>query len=233
MVLPFFYEQIHTTNAQFLLSEETSKHCIQVLRMKVGEQLNITNGQGNVFTATIIDANKKNCWVTINQSNFQSPSIRKIVIAISLIKNTNRLEWFLEKATEIGVTEIVPLICTRTEKQYFRFDRMNNILIAAMLQSEQAWLPKLHQPINFETYIQQSNISSQKFIAHCIADDKKELKTFLLQNEIEILIGPEGDFSAHEISTALKNNYQPVSLGNTRLRTETAGIVAATILRNF
>jgi len=155
----------------------------------------------------------------------------KIAIAISPVKNNTRFEWFLEKATEIGVTEIIPLICNRTEKTVFKFDRMKSILVSAMLQSQQCWLPVLHEPTKFNSLIT-SSTQQQKFIAHCIDDAKRslaDLNNESLSSKI-ILIGPEGDFTADEIDLALQNQFSAVSLGATRLRTETAGIVAATLL---
>ena len=233
MPLPFFYsDEIKTSTQQFVLNEETSKHVVQVLRMQISEQLQLTDGKGNLFTAEIIDDNRKKCSVKILTYSSQSPSTKKNIIAISLVKNNTRFEWFLEKATELGISEIIPLICTRTEKQFFRHDRMKNILVSAMLQSQQTWLPLLHEPTKFAQTISQTS-AQQKFIAHCEEAILKEQ----LVNKIEvhsterfILIGPEGDFTKEEITTALENNFAPVALGNTRLRTETAGVVAATLL---
>lgn len=233
MALPYFYEQkISASASLFLLSEETSRHCIQVLRMKKGDQLHITNGAGYLFTASVKTEDKRCCSVTIESTAFKTPVSKKISIGISLLKNTGRFEWFLEKATEIGVNEIIPLLCQRTEKQHFRQDRMNNILIAAMLQSQQTWLPQLHIPARFEVVIDQSGFH-QKLIAHCEDNEKNVLKDMESGASVRILIGPEGDFSSEEILSALKNGFNPVSLGNTRLRTETAGVVAASLLRNL
>ncbi|HEX3024687.1 MAG TPA: 16S rRNA (uracil(1498)-N(3))-methyltransferase [Chitinophagaceae bacterium] len=233
MPAPFFYEQnIVTADSQFILSEETSKHCVQVLRMKTGEELNITDGKGNLFSATIISTDKKSCVVKINSATFSKQIQRKISIAVSLIKNAGRFEWFLEKATEMGVCEIIPLVCHRTERQHFRFDRMNNILIAAMLQSQQTWLPVLQNPTAFEAVIDSSQYP-QKLIAHCEENKKAEIKDLQLTNEVQILIGPEGDFTADEIKAAIHKNYFPVNLGNTRLRTETAGVAASALLINL
>jgi 16S rRNA (uracil1498-N3)-methyltransferase len=231
MALPFFYEPEITPGATaFTLSEETSKHCIKVLRMEKGEQLNLIDGKGNLFTASILIADKKSTEVKIDSIITAPQPTRKISIGISLLKNTGRFEWFLEKATEIGVSEIIPLICHRTERQHFRYDRMNNVLIAAMLQSQQSWLPELHEPRLFEQVLVSPH---QKFIAHCEPKQKKELREFSISENALMLIGPEGDFAPDEISSALQNNFQPVSLGNTRLRTETAGVVAATLLMNL
>jgi 16S rRNA (uracil1498-N3)-methyltransferase len=198
--------------------------------MEKGEQLNLTDGKGSLFTASILIADKRSTEVKIDSTISAPQPARKISIGISLLKNTGRFEWFLEKATEIGVSEIIPLICHRTERQHFRYDRMNNVLIAAMLQSQQSWLPELHEPRPFEQVLVSPH---QKFIAHCEPQLKRELKEFTITENALMLIGPEGDFGADEISSALQNNFQAVTLGNTRLRTETAGVVAATLLMNL
>ena len=233
MALPFFYkEDIDLSATEVILDEDTSKHIAQVLRMQVREQLQLTDGKGNVFTATIKDANRKKCAVVVLTTNHKSQTTNRINIAISLIKTTSRFEWFLEKATELGVSEIIPLLCERTEKQHFRLDRMKNILVSAMLQSQQCWLPVLHEPVKFDKVIL-SSAQQQKFIAHCIEAEKRNLVDLIkesLPSRI-ILIGPEGDFSPAEIQLAIQQHFIPVALGDTRLRTETAGIVAATLLR--
>ena len=246
MALPFFYiDTIQNDSLSIILNEENSKHIVQVLRMQNGEHLQLTDGKGNLFTAQIIDNNKKKCSVEIIKTINNPPSANNIIIAISLIKNHSRFEWFLEKATEIGVTEIIPLICTRTEKQHFRQERMKGILISAMLQSQQTWLPHLHESVKYEKYIENlKENTGQKFIAHCEESKlKHNLSTIQASKPVRtdvnggghttILIGPEGDFTNIEIETALTNNFIPVALGNTRLRTETAGIVAATLLCNL
>ena len=232
MALPFFYiGSIDNCESAIILNEETSKHIVQVLRMHVGEQIQLTDGKGKKITAEITDDNRKKCIVRIVEitNNKQQTNI---AIAISLIKNTTRFEWFLEKATEIGVTNIIPLICERTEKQNFRHDRMNAILISAMLQSQQCWLPVLHEAIRFGDLMMRQFDNSSRFIAHCEDDENK----ILLHQQITkssnqlICIGPEGDFTAGEIEMAIRQNFIPVSLGNNRLRTETAGVVAAVLL---
>ena len=231
MSIPYFYQQELIASGAFILNEETSKHCIQVLRMKAGETLHLTDGKGGLCKAIITNEHKRNCEVNIVESTFQDYKGRKVSIAISLLKNANRLEWFLEKATELGITEIIPLLCQRTEKQQFRFDRMNQILISAMLQSQQTWLPILHQPTKLEEVIN-SSIHPQKLIAHCEEGKKQSINELKIANDVQILIGPEGDFSPTEIELAMQKGYLPTSLGSTRLRTETAGIVAATLLVN-
>ncbi|MCW3087294.1 MAG: ribosomal small subunit methyltransferase [Sediminibacterium sp.] len=232
MSLPFFYEPaISQSSAHFTLGEETSKHCIQVLRMKAGEQLQLTNGKGSLFTATIVNGDKKKTVVLPGQPKIIPPHGKKISIAISLLKNAGRFEWFLEKATEIGISEIQPLLCNRTEHSRFRHERMNAILIAAMLQSQQAWLPVLHEPIEFTKFIRQSPYQ-QKLIAHCVDGQKQFIKDLPIAGDTQILIGPEGDFNSEEIKLALDSHYLPVSLGETRLRAETAGVVAASLSVN-
>ena len=235
MSLPFFYkEDLVASNTDIVLDEPTSKHIVQVLRMQNGEQLQLTNGKGILFTAEITDNNRKRCSTRILQTTNYKPQTTNITIAISTVKNNTRFEWFLEKATEIGVAEIIPLICTRTDKIVFKFDRMKSILVSAMLQSQQCWLPALHEPTKFNALVKSSS-QQQKFIAHCIDDAKRNLSDLnngSLSSKI-ILIGPEGDFTADEIELALQNHYSAVSLGETRLRTETAGIVAATLLVNI
>ncbi len=232
MTLPFFYkEDLVALSTDVVLDEATSKHIVQVLRMQNGEQLQLTNGKGNLFAAEIKDDNRKKCAVTIlKTTNYQLPTTN-ITIAISLIKNNTRFEWFLEKATEIGVTEIIPFICERTEKTAFKLERMKSILVSAMLQSQQCWLPVLHEPVKFATFVNQAK-QEQKFIAHCEDENKKVPLSLQISNSSNqlILIGPEGDFTKQEIKLALQNNFIAVALGDTRLRTETAGIVAATLL---
>jgi 16S rRNA (uracil1498-N3)-methyltransferase len=230
MPLPFFFEENLSSATTFILSQQTSKHVIQVLRMQKGETLQLTNGKGLILTCEIIYEHKKSTEVKIIATKHQPQPAKQITIAISLIKNNSRFEWFLEKATEIGISAIVPVICERTEKQHFRFERMKAILISAMLQSQQAWLPLLSEPLKFKEFIKQSSYQ-QKYIAHCIDEEKKQLSNEALQvGDHAILIGPEGDFTKEEVDAALDNNFVPVSLGNTRLRTETAGLVACVLL---
>ena len=230
MSYPFFYiGDLDASSTIITLNEETSKHVVQVLRMKEGEELNLTDGKGNLLTAEITNAHKRNCAVRVKATSYKPQNERKVSIAISLVKNASRFEWFLEKATEIGVTEIIPLLCERTERQHFRYDRMKGILMSAMLQSQQTWLPLLHEPTKLDDYIRQTGASdgATKFIAHCIDDAKTDLKDILHPSKNIILIGPEGDFMPEEVKLALEGGFQPLSLGETRLRTETAGLFAA------
>lgn len=232
MALPFFYVEETITSGTITLSEETSKHIVQVLRMQQGEQLQLTNGKGNLLTCKIIDDNRKKCVVEIVACSFSEATTAPVCIAISLVKNNTRFEWFLEKATEIGVSAIMPLICDRTEKQQFKQERMKNILVSAMLQSQQVWLPVLHEPQKIKALIGANQFDS-KYIAHCEDEGNKvqlcHQPTAVSTSKL-ILIGPEGDFTKEEITLALQHQFIPVALGNTRLRTETAGMVAATIM---
>lgn len=232
MALPFFYkEDIDLSSTALVLDEDTSKHVVQVLRMQVGGLLQVTDGKGNLFTAEIADNNRKKCEVTILKTTNNKPQTTNISIAISLLKNTSRFEWFLEKATELGVAEIIPLICARTEKTAFKTERMKSILVSAMLQSEQCFLPVLREPVKFGVVL--SSAHQQKFIAHCIDGEKRELADMINENLSSkiILVGPAGDFTAEEVQAAVEHHFIPVALGSTRLRTETAGIAAAALMR--
>lgn len=203
--------------------------------MRAGEQLQLTDGQGNLLTAELTEAHKKHSAVTIIDSNFIEPPPRKTTIAISLLKNANRFEWFLEKATELGISEVVPLSCERTERQHFRYERMHAVLVSAMLQSQQCWLPKLQEPVAFSTFVKEAgNDHAQKLIAHLVEGQQRNELSKMVDHSSSnvILIGPEGDFTPAEVALALENKFIPVSLGATRLRTETAGITAAVLLRH-
>lgn len=233
MQLPYFYDSsVIAVNTNIILNEDASKHCVQVLRMKEGDKLQLTNGKGGLFTASIIKTDKKHCSVIIEEATFQPQPDKNICIAISLLKNAARWEWFLEKAVEMGVQQIIPLLCERTEKQHYKEERLRNIVVSAMLQSRQLWLPQLHGLTSFHDVINHSYSFTHKLIAHCREDKDKISLQKIGQNQtnVQILIGPEGDFTEKEIAAALQNNYQPVSLGSTRLRTETAGVVASALL---
>ncbi len=231
MALPFFYISAYSGGQQLItLDEDTSRHVVQVLRMKVGEQLHLTDGLGHLLMAEITDDHKKHCTVAVRDIKFTPAAERNVTIAISNIKNASRFEWFLEKASEVGITEIIPLVCERTEKERFRYDRMNAICISAMLQSQQVWLPRLSEPQPFKEVLEQSTASA-KYIAHCEEGPKNPLADQEPAANTLLLIGPEGDFTRNEIELAIQHHFIPVSLGNTRLRTETAGVVAAVLLK--
>jgi 16S rRNA (uracil1498-N3)-methyltransferase len=225
--MQLFYNPTITNNeATFTFDKEESKHVIKVLRKKEGDILHVTNGLGLLFITEIKLASDSRCQVNIISFEQQESPKFKLHLAVAPTKMNERYEWFLEKATEIGIDEITPLICEHSERKIIKIDRFQKIIESAMKQSLHCYLPKLNEPITFNDFIKKEQIS-QKFIAHCEEIDKKSLKKELQKNhDVTILIGPEGDFSVKEIQLALDNNYIPVSLGNSRLRTETAAIVA-------
>ncbi len=210
-----------------LLDKEESQHCVKVLRMKAGDTVAIVDGQGNYCRAMISSASPKTCELTIisKVEGFGKRDF-KLVMAVAPTKNIDRFEWFLEKATEIGVDVVTPLLCQRSERKDIKPERLQKVIVSAMKQSVKAFLPELTELVAFRNVVEQP-FDGDKFIAHC-ADGEKVLLQNLIQpgRDVIILIGPEGDFSADEIELALKNGYRPVSLGNSRLRTETAAVVA-------
>ncbi|MDB5201674.1 MAG: ribosomal small subunit methyltransferase [Ferruginibacter sp.] len=236
MKLPFFYkEDLQENDSPIVLDEPASKHIIQVLRMEKDEQLQLTNGRGLIVTVKITDDNRKRCSVEKISAVQLPPPRKQVQIAISPVKNSSRFEWFLEKATEIGVTGIIPLICDRTEKTQLKTERLTGILVSAMLQSQQCWLPVLAAPLKFADLIT-GNKNAVILMAHCEEDQEKILPNAGLIDhgkQTIVLIGPEGDFTKKEIDFALEHSCIPVSLGETRLRTETAGMVAAVMLVNL
>ena len=222
----FYNSEIKNGDSTFFFDKEESKHIVKVLRKKESDKIFITNGLGYLFESEIILASEKKCEVKIIKETFQQPDTFYTHIAVAPTKMNDRLEWFLEKATEIGIHEITPIICDRSERKVINRERFEKILLTAMKQSNVLFLPKLNQAISFKEFIKNKKEGLQ-LIAHCEETDKKSLKSVLKTNEnVTLLIGPEGDFSEKEIALALENNYSPVSLGNTRLRTETAAIVA-------
>jgi 16S rRNA (uracil1498-N3)-methyltransferase len=228
----FYFATLSSVAEEFALNEPSSRHIVQVLRMREGEGLILTDGRGLQAVATILEAHKKHCRVRISERKLKDPDARRVTIALSLLKNTNRFEWFLEKATELGISEIVPLKCSRTEKQQFREERMRSIVESALVQSQQSWMPLLQEPVDFQDFIEKA-VSDQKFIAHCGKDEKRQLSEMIntsLSSQL-ILIGPEGDFTEEEIALAFRNRYIAVSLGEQRLRSETAAVAAAAILK--
>ena len=233
MSVPFFYEPLIATGmTQFTLSETSSKHCVQVLRMDVGEQIDITNGQGGLFHASIQVAHKKNAVVTITASKQTDRPKQKLQLGISLLKNAVRLEWLFEKATEIGVTSITPLVCERTIHERFKTERMQQIIQSAMIQSQQTWLPILSETMPLLQFITKIS-AAQKLIAHCEPLHKTSIQSIEPSDDLLLLIGPEGDFAPSEIEAAIAKDFMPIDLGPTRLRTETAGIFALSCLKNF
>jgi 16S rRNA (uracil1498-N3)-methyltransferase len=222
----FYNPNITETTVTFSFDKEESKHVIKVLRKKDTDILYVTNGLGLLFKTEITLASDSKCTVQIISFEKSETPKYKLHLAVAPTKMNDRYEWFLEKATEIGIHEITPIICDRSERKVINAERFDKIILSAMKQCNQLHLPKLNEALTFKEFIKLKNDGLQ-LIAHCEETDKKTLKSVLKANEnITILIGPEGDFSEKEIALALENNYIPVSLGNTRLRTETAAIVA-------
>jgi 16S rRNA (uracil1498-N3)-methyltransferase len=223
----FYNPLIKSGDAAFTFDKEESRHIVKVLRKKEGDIIHITNGKGFLFTSEVVFGNEKKCEVKISAESFTDPMPYSLHLAVAPTKLNDRYEWFLEKAVEIGITQITPLICEHSERVAFKAERFEKILQSAMKQSLQYYIPFLHEPVPFAAFVKEQH-EGQLFIAHCEETDKKLLKTELKPKQaITILIGPEGDFSTKEISLATGLSYVPVSLGNTRLRTETAAIVAA------
>ena len=214
-----------------LLTEDESRHAISVMRHKENDILSITNGNGLLFESRILKAHPKKCeleLVNVHQSARPYPWLH---MAVAPTKNIDRYEWFLEKATELGIQEITPIICDHSERDKLRLDRLQKVLIAAMKQSLKYWLPVMNEPILLEDFLETTTNSTQKFILHCHASPKKHLFNITVQHQDSIvLIGPEGDFSIKEIQLAKANGYWEATLGNNRLRTETAALAACHIL---
>ena len=222
----FYNPDLGPTSKEITFDKDESRHIIRVLRKKEGDVLHITNGKGFLFSAEIILGNDKKCIASIIKSE-EKPRTRDyyLHVAIAPTKNNDRFEWFLEKATEIGIDEITPIICENSERKVVKTERFLRIVQAAMKQSLQFTLPKLNEPVKFSDFIDQ-DFSGETFIAHCEEHiEKKVLKNIATPNDsYTILIGPEGDFSSKEIQQSLTKKFTPISLGENRLRTETAGL---------
>jgi 16S rRNA (uracil1498-N3)-methyltransferase len=222
----FYNPDIDETTETFSFDKEESRHIIKVLRKKDSDILHVTNGLGLVFETEITLASDNKCIVEVLSIKKTPEPKFRLHLAVAPTKMNDRFEWFLEKATEIGIQEITPIFCDRSERKVVNKERFEKIILSAMKQSNETYLPKLNEAISFKEFIKQKNEGLQ-LIAHCEETDKKSLKEVLKPNEnITVLIGPEGDFSEKEIALAIENNFQPVMLGNTRLRTETAAVVA-------
>lgn len=225
-------ENITPTDTTFIFDKDESRHLIKVLRKKEGDNVFITDGKGNFYTTIINIANEKKCCVNITSIEEKSKSRPyHLHIAIAPTKLNDRFEWFLEKAVEIGIDEITPIICKNSERKILKTDRMKKIIQSAVKQSLQYYLPVLNEPIAFDTFLNQQK-ASQKYIAHCEDENNKLFLQKIAKptDDILILVGPEGDFTSTEIKTALNHNYRPVTLGQNRLRTETAGIYISTLM---
>jgi 16S rRNA (uracil1498-N3)-methyltransferase len=218
------------SGAEVILNETESKHAIRVLRLTEGTQVQLIDGKGGFYEAVISDAHHKRCKLLITNSIKQFEKRKfKLHLAIAPTKNIDRFEWFLEKCTEIGIDEITPLLSEHSERKVVKPERLAKILVAAMKQSLKAYLPKLNPISTFSDVVSTSEYQN-KYIAHCNEGDKIHLKDKIKKDEDAfILIGPEGDFSNDEVVVAIQNGFKEISLGNARLRTETAGVVACHI----
>lgn len=210
----------------YTLNEEESKHCVRVLRLAIGAEVHLVDGVGGFYTAEIIANQPKKVQLKIvNVERAYQKRNHHLHIAVAPTKNIERIEWFLEKATELGIDEITPLISQRSERKTVKTDRLFKVITSAVKQSIKAYHPKLNEAISFEDFLK-TDFEGNKLIAHCINNsDKKYISQLVLpHHKYLILIGPEGDFTPEEISLALKNDYKALTLGNNRLRTETAAL---------
>ncbi|MBT8312319.1 MAG: 16S rRNA (uracil(1498)-N(3))-methyltransferase [Flavobacteriaceae bacterium] len=222
----FYSANLDQSVSQFVFPEEESRHIVKVLRKQVGDKLQITNGKGYLFTAEILAADPKSCKAAIVKTTKKHQKMYRLHMVVAPTKNMDRFEWFLEKVTEIGVHEITPIICEHSERKVLKLPRLEKIMQSAMKQSLRTYLPKLNEPLTYDEFIKREH-EGLLFIAHCQEEEKMELvRRVAPDKDITILIGPEGDFSEKEIDLAYENGFYPVSLGDARLRTETAAIVA-------
>lgn len=221
----FFVEDL--SSGSFVMNKEESRHCIKVLRLKKGDQVLVMNGKGSIYQAVIQNPDSNACQATIlMESHRQNERLYHLTIAIAPTKNMDRFEWFLEKSTEIGIDRIVPIICQHSERKDLKTDRLQKILISAIKQSGQLFLPELTQPMPLKDLLRLP-FDGDRFIAHCDSGEKQIFKNSITAGKnILVLIGPEGDFDSVEIKLAQDQGFKAISLGESRLRTETAGIVA-------
>lgn len=227
----FLHSGLEATDKDLVFSPEESKHLIKVLRHKAGDQIKISNTRGLVATATITQANARACMVRIDDS-LQHPAPKTdIHIAIAPTKQMDRLEWFVEKATELGVSRISPIICQHSERKTLRIDRLEKRRDAAVKQSLSYYGVVIDPEQSITDFLNQNFSGIDCYIAHCNDEIPEHLiKVQAQRNKALVLIGPEGDFSPEEVNMALDKGFKPVSLGEQRLRTETAGIAAVQIL---
>lgn len=233
----FFQESLSGWSGVQILDEETSKHCIQVLRMQTGNKMRLTDGQGRLAVAEIVVPDKKRCSVSITKTvTTTRPETIGFSIGIAFTKNKSRNEWLLEKLTEISVENIYPIITEHSEREKFNQERYKKILIAALLQSQQTLLPVIHPAQKLSSFLRNTvqGFDGQLFIAHCQESEKRGLHSQLKKDKKCLtLIGPEGDFSLEEVEQCFQSGFIPVHLGENRLRTETAGMYACAVYNAF
>ncbi len=217
-------------NGVITLTEVESNHAIKVMRTKENDLVRIINGKGGVATGRISLAHPKKCEVTIIDAKQSPKPAKEITIAIAPTKSNDRIEFFIEKATEIGVTVIIPLICKNSERDKIKLERWRKVALSATKQSQRTWMPVIKEPIKVKSLVESENLPVTKLIAYCEDLPEKSIKEFSDNKDVLVLIGPEGDFTEDEVLYAEKANFTRVNLGENRLRTETAGIVAVTVL---
>lgn len=225
--MQLFYDPVLKPDSrECVFSKEESNHILRVLRKKVGDSVHVTNGKGSLFIGEITDPSLQACKISITSYEKVVEPMHRLHLAVAPTKNSDRFEWFLEKATEIGVDEITPIICDHSERKHIKRQRLEKVIQSAMKQSHRPFLPKLNEMVQLKDFLEQ-DLEGLKFIAHCQEGEKVELKRRLAADkEILVLIGPEGDFSDSEIDLATSKGFVPASLGEYRLRTETAAILA-------
>ena len=216
-----------SVETEHILSEEESAHAVRVLRLKTGDKIEIVDGVGGLYKAIITNPHPKHCeFETLEKISDFGKNDFRIHIAIAPTKNIDRFEWFVEKCTEIGIHEITPIICRYSERKVIKPERIEKIIVSSSKQSYKALFPKLNPVCSFNEFIKNYS-ATQMFISHCYDNEKVTFQQAIKkQNDYIVMIGPEGDFSLEEIELARHNNYAPISLGNSRLRTETAGVLA-------
>lgn len=231
METPYFHMPALADAAHVLtLPEEVSRHAVSVLRLQAGDRMVLVDGKGGRAEARLLTTHRRRAEAEVLEASVYPDVRRPLTLAVSPLKNASRYEWLMEKAAEIGVREVVPLICRRTEKKGLRMDRLRAICTSAMLQSKQSWMTFVGEPMSFEQHVARTGFGS-RFIAHCLTGPGQALHEYAGQSDpVDMLVGPEGDFTEEEVSLAVASGFVPVGLGPNRLRTETAAVAAAVIL---
>lgn len=226
--VPIFFHDGPLAIGDMDLQTDTAKHVVQVLRMSAGSEIALTNGKGERADGTILSAQKKSCVVNIAHVQQYERKHPLLYLAVAFTKNTARNEWILEKATELGVATIIPLSAARSVREKFRYDRWQNILVAAIIQSQQYYLPELRELAKLDDLVEEMKSVPQKLVAHCMDDISRKpiLDAIEKDKETLLLIGPEGDFTIEEVNDLTSKGYTGISMGVNRLRTETAAVNA-------
>jgi len=219
----FYVPELAPDLSGITLSEEESKHACRVLRLRTGDKVILLDGRGGTYTAEIAEDHPKHCKLHILDYTFEEKPLKEVHVAIAPTKNNERIEWFLEKATELGITEVSLLLCKNSERKLIKEDRFEKILVSAMKQSQRTYLPKLNALVPFKTFISEHPKGA---LAHCYEGSKSMLQDVIQPQGYPLLIGPEGDFTPEEVALAGDSGYDFISLGKNRLRTETAGLYA-------